>query len=211
MKLQSFVKESLEKGEDRAAIKSALITAGWRDKEITAALSDFADVSFPVAVPKPTPYLSAREAFFYLFFFILLGIVSVSLGGLLFSIIDILIPDGLESWRANRAKEGVRSGIAGLAIALPLFIWIGRILQVGRRNNPQMQRSRIRKWLTYISLVIAGCALVGDGISLLTSFLSGDATLRFVLKSVVVAAIAGGIFVYFIRDAEQGDEIDQAK
>ena len=71
-----------------------------------------------------------------------------------------------------------------------------------------MQRSRIRKWLTYISLVIAGCTLVGDGISLVYNFLGGDLTTRFVLKSLVVAVIAGAIFTYFISDAEKGDKGD---
>ena len=71
-----------------------------------------------------------------------------------------------------------------------------------------MQRSRIRKWLTYVSLVVAGCTLVGDGMSLVYNFLGGDLTVRFVLKSLVVAVIAGAIFTYFIGDAEKGDQGD---
>lgn len=72
-----------------------------------------------------------------------------------------------------------------------------------------MQRSRVRKWLTYVTLVIAACTLIGDAIGLVYGFLNGDLTTRVTLKFLVVAAIAGAIFLYFIRDAERGDENDQ--
>lgn len=72
-----------------------------------------------------------------------------------------------------------------------------------------MQRSRVRKWLTYLTLVITACTLIGDAIGLVYNFLSGDLTTRLALKLMVIAAIAGVIFVYFIRDAERGDELDQ--
>ena len=69
------MKEALEKGQDRSGIRSALMTAGWREQEVDEALETYSDVAFPVAVPKPSAYLSAREAFFYLLFFILLGVL----------------------------------------------------------------------------------------------------------------------------------------
>ena len=207
--LQDFVKESLQTGQNRPAIKDALIQAGWQEREIDAALDIYADTTFPVAVPKPKPYLSAREAFLYLFFFILLGVVSYNLGSLLFALIDYTVADTLADFRQNQLPRQMRGAIAGLIVALPIFIFVARALQKNRRNNPMMQRSRIRKWLTYVSLIIAGCTLVGDGISLVSQFLNGDLTLRFTLKALVIALIAGGIFGYFIRDAEEGDKHDQ--
>ncbi|KCZ91697.1 DUF5671 domain-containing protein [Hyphomonas johnsonii] len=208
--LVEFVKESLERGQSRTAIVDALAKAGWRKGEVDAALETFSDVVFPVAVPRPQPYLSAREAFFYLLFFILLGIVSYSLGSLLFALIEYAFPDKANpnDYRVLRLKSQVRSGVSGLLVATPIFLWLGYILRGARRRNPQMQRSRIRKWLTYISLVIAGCTLVGDGMSLVYNFLGGDLTVRFVLKSLVVAVIAGAIFTYFIGNAEKGDKGD---
>ena len=208
--LVEFVKQSLEQGQSRSAILDALTKAGWRKAEVDAALETFSDVAFPVAVPRPQPYLSAREAFFYLLFFILLGIVSFSLGSLLFALIEYGFPDkaNANDYRVFRLESQVRSGVSGLLVATPLFLWLGYILRGARRRNPQMQRSRIRKWLTYVSLVVAGCTLVGDGMSLVYNFLGGDLTVRFVLKSAVVAVIAGAIFTYFIGDAEKGDQGD---
>lgn len=208
--LVAFVKDSLERGQSRDAIIAALTKAGWRRAEVLSALEAYCDVDFPVAVPRPQPYLPAREAFFYLLFFILLGIVSFSLGSLLFALIEYGFSDrpADNDYRVIRLESQVRSGISGLLVATPIFLWLGYILRGARQRNPQLQRSRIRKWLTYISLVIAGCTLVGDAISLVYNFLGGDFTTRFVLKSLVVGVIAGAIFTYFISDAEKGDRGD---
>jgi len=207
--LTQFVKEALEKGQERGGIRTALLDAGWRADEVDEALRAFSDVAFPVAVPKPAAYLSAREAFFYLLFFILLGVVAFNLGSLLFALIDIVFPDKLEqeTYRARFLDSQIRGAIAGLIVGTPIFLWLARILLKARTSNPALQRSRIRKWLIYISLVIAGGVLVGDAISLVYNFLSGELTLRFTLKSFTVAAIAGAIFGYFITNAER-DEAD---
>src|SRR5262249_5019325 len=103
----------------------------------------------------------------------------------------------------------IRSGVSGLVVGAPLFLWLALHVRKQRRNNPAMQRSRVRKWLTYATLVIAACTLIGDAIGLVYNFLSGDLTTRLLLKLLVVAFIAGAIFLYFIRDAERGDEHDQ--
>ncbi|MEZ5998745.1 MAG: DUF5671 domain-containing protein [Hyphomonas sp.] len=208
--LTQFVKEALEKGQDRAGIRAALTGAGWRTEEVDEALAGFADVPFPVAVPKPQAYLSAREAFFYLLFFILLGVVAYNLGSLLFALIDTWVPDKLDAaneYRLTWRDSQIRGAMAGLIVGTPIFLWLARLLLRARVANPALQRSRIRKWLIYVSLVIAGAVLVGDAIALVYSFLSGELSLRFSLKAIVVAGIAGSIFGYFITNAER-DEAD---
>ena len=208
--LVEFVKESLQQGQSREAIHGALTQAGWRAAEVDAALAVYTDIAFPVAVPRPQPYLSARQAFLYLLFFILLGIVSFSLGSLLFALVDYGFPDKTEAggYVVRYRDAQVRSGMSGVLVATPIFLWLGYVLRGARERSPELQRSRIRKWLTYLSLVIAGCTLLGDATSLVYNFLGGDLTTRFVLKSLVVAVIAGAIFTYFISDAEKGDQAD---
>jgi len=205
--LTDFVKEALERGQARPAIRAALLDAGWRAEEVDESLSAFAETVFPIAVPRPQSYLSAREAFFYLLFFIVLSVVAYNLGSLLFALIDTAVPDKIEQpyryWGGPDTQ--MRSAIAGLVVGTPIFFWLARILLKARRSNPALQRSRIRKWLIYVSLVIAGTILVADAISVVYNFLSGELTLRFALKSLVVAAIAGAIFSYFITNAERDE------
>jgi len=205
--LVDFVKDGLEKGQNREGIKNALESAGWRSDEVNDALGVFADVDFPIAVPRPQPYMPARIAFLYLLFFILLTIVAFSLGNLLFGFVDTIFPDACESeWRVRADERQIRGGISGLIVATPVFFFLGRLLSKKRAKNPELKRSRIRKWLTYLTLVAAGATLVGDAISLVYNLLDGEMTTRFFLKSAIIAAIAGSIFIYFIKDAEKGDE-----
>jgi cellulose synthase/poly-beta-1,6-N-acetylglucosamine synthase-like glycosyltransferase len=205
--LTQFVKEALEKGEARGGIRTALLSAGWRANEVDEALGAYSDVAFPIAVPKPQVYLSAREAFFYLLFFILLGVVAFNLGSLLFALIDTVIQDKIEeaSYLRSSLDRQIRGAVAGLIVGTPIFLWLARILLKARHDNPALQRSRIRKWLIYVSLIIAGIVLVGDAISLVYSFLNGELTWRFTLKSLVVAGLAGAIFGYFISNAERDE------
>ena len=211
--LDIFIREALNRGETRPRISTALIAAGWTQKEVDNALDDYAETDIGLAVPKPRAYVSAREAFLYLVLFILLGVVAWNLGSLLFALIDIAIPDELDNeygfFFGSRDMQ-IRQAIAGLVVGGPLFAWLALHIRKQRRTNPAMQRSRVRKWLTYIALIIASCTLIGDAISLVYSFLAGELSTRLLLKLLVVAVLAGGVFFYFIRDAEQGDSNDQA-
>lgn len=206
--LIEFVKEGLERGQPREAISMALTQAGWKADEIKNAMFSFAEIDFPVAVPRPRPYLSARVAFLYLLFFILLAIVAWSLGSLLFAMINTVFPDVAQNnnYAAIRTERQIRSGISGLIVGTPIFFFLARLLSKARNKDPELQRSQIRKWLTYITLVIAGSTLLGDAISLVYNLLDGELSIRFILKSLVVAIIAGSIFVYFIKDAERDDD-----
>jgi hypothetical protein len=213
--LDIFIREALNRGETRPRISSALIAAGWTQKEVDNALDDYAETDLGLAVPKPRAYVSAREAFLYLVLFILLGVVAWNLGSLLFALIDTAIADPLDNeygyglFYSPRDVQ-IRQAIAGLVVGGPLFTWLALHIRKQRRTNPAMQRSRVRKWLTYIALIIASCTLIGDAIGLVYAFLAGELSTRLFLKLLVVAILAGGVFFYFIRDAEQGDSNDQA-
>lgn len=209
--LDTFIREALNRAEPRDRIASALVAAGWTQKEVDAALDDYAVTDLGMAVPKPRPYVSAREAFLYLVLFILLGVVAWNLGSLLFALIDTAVHDELEEgygWPIDRATQ-IRYAIAALVVGGPLFAWLALHIRKQRRTNPAMQRSRVRKWLTYATLIIASCTLIGDVISLVYNFLAGELSTRLILRLLVVAVLSGGVFFYFIRDAEEGDVNDQ--
>jgi uncharacterized membrane protein (GlpM family) len=210
--LDTFVRDALNCGESRERIAAALTTAGWTQKEIDASLADYAVTNLDLAVPKPKQYVSAREAFLYLVLFILLGVVAWNLGSLLFALIDIAIVNALEeanTYLVSARETQIRYAISGLVVGAPIFALLAHHIRKQRRTNPAMQRSIVRKWLTYITLIIASCTLIGDAIALVYGFLSGEISIRLVLKLLVIAVLAGGVFLYFIRDAEKGDEHDQ--
>ena len=86
--LTGFLKEGLESGHPREQLEEILLEAGWQRDQVRSALGGFADVAFPIPVPRPKPYLFAREAFIYLVLFSTLYVSTSSLGTLLFQFID---------------------------------------------------------------------------------------------------------------------------
>ncbi len=197
--LRSFIKESLERGHEREEIRRVLLEAGWQDSEVRNGLSGFADVPFSVAVPRPAQYPYAREAFLYLVSFIALYVAAISFGVLVFGLIDYSFPDALD--RGDRIdRQTGATAIASVIVSFPLYLlltrWLGRQVAV----DPERRQSLVRRWLTYLTLVVGAGIILGDLIALLSNVLTGDPTLRFALKAIAILAIAGSIFGYYLWD-----------
>lgn len=205
--LTDFVRRALEQKLPRDEIARALSDARWPDAEIKAALGAFAEVPFAIPVPRPRPYLSAREVFTYLVLFGALYSSVWHVTTLLFGVIDRLLPDPAhEGYAGAYANESIRWAIAGLVVSFPLFLFTFRIVNRRIARDPLARESRPRKWLTYLTLASAICALAGDLAGLVYNGLSGDLTVPILLKALVVALIAGGTFWYFYNDVRQGEE-----
>jgi hypothetical protein len=199
--LQPFVREALTKGISRQQIKEKLLAANWSEDEITNALSLYAEVDFPIPVPRRKPYLSAREAFFYLVLFITLYISAISFGTLLFQFVNRWMPDPLQTRYYYDVGIGiVRNATASLVIAYPAFLFVNTLLAKAVARDPEKRSSKVKKWLTYITLVIAVGVIIGDLIALVNNVLAGELTLRFFLKVMIVFGIAGLIFGYYLWD-----------
>ena len=206
--LYSFVKGSLEKGLDRAAIRDALLQAGWQVEDVRNVLSSFAEIDFPVPVPRPKPYLVAREAFLYLVSFITLYFSAISFGTLMFVFIDRAFPDPLDFGR-GLSSGPLTTAISSIVITFPLYLLLMWRLGKDAATKPEQRQSRVRKWLTYLTLVVAAGIIIGDLIALLSNLLDGDITVRFTLKVMTILAITGCIFGYYLWDLRQSEQEDQ--
>ena len=202
--LRAFIKEALEQGYDRGEIRRVLLEAGWQEGEVANGLSGFAEVAFSVAVPRPTPYLYAREAFLYLVSFIALYVAAFSFGVLVFGLIDYSFPDALD--RGDRIdRETGATAIASVIVAFPLYLLLTRWLARQVAADPERRQSLVRRWLTYLTLVVGAGIILGDLIALLANVLTGDPTLRFALKAASILAITGCIFGYYVWDMRQAE------
>ena len=199
--LERFVRESLARGLPRESIEAALASAGWPAEQTRVALDAYAAVDFPVPVPRPRPYLSAREAFLYLVLFSTLYVAAWHLGSLIFDLLNQALPDPADSdYRRERIDESIRWSTASVLIAFPVFVYMARYLSLELARSPVKRLSAVRRWLTYLTLFFASSVLIGDMITLLYNALGGETTVRFVLKVLVAAAIAGSIFLFYLRD-----------
>jgi hypothetical protein len=199
--LVSFVGEALSRGIPRDRIEGALLAAGWTAAQVKDALQAYAAVDFPVPVPRPRPYLSAREAFIYLVLFTTLYLSAWHLGAVAFHFINYGLPDPAMGQIPRRPLfESMRWSISALIIAFPVFLYVTRYVHRTTRADPTRRGSRVRKWLTYVTLYVAAAVLIGDLTALVYNFLGGELTLRIALKVLVVAIIAGSVFGYYLWD-----------
>jgi hypothetical protein len=205
-RLHDFIEAALRAGESRDSISKALRDAGWSDEQVGDGLRFFADVPFAVPVPKPRAQLSARDAFFYLLMFGALYVSAYQLGSLLFSLINLGFPDPLNQFEGQRATRAIRWATATLIVAFPVFVLVSRKLGRETEVDPTRRQSAVRRWLTYLTLLVAAAVIIGDTVTLVYNLLSGDLTIRFVLKVLVVAAITGSAFGYYLQSARRDSE-----
>lgn len=198
--LSAFVKAALARGTSRAEVEAVLRKAGWPVEQVRSALDGFADVEFAIPVPRPQPYLDAREAFMYLVLFSTLYVSAFYLGNLLFEIINKAFPDPAENWSDAASRIEMRWSLSSLVVAFPVFVYVSWLLNREISADPIKRHSNVRRWLTYVTLFIAASALISDVIALVYNLLGGELTTRFLLKVLVVGFIAGPIFWYYLSD-----------
>jgi hypothetical protein len=202
--LDQFVRESLLRGCSRASIEKALLDAGWASEQVRAALQAYAEAEFAVPVPRPRPYLSAREAFLYMVMFTTMYLSAYHLGALLFELINRSFPD-LATPYENGRVESIRWSVATIIITFPTFLLLSA--RIGRELKRQVikRQSAVRRWLTYLTLFVAAVVLIADLITLVDNLLGGEITVRFVLKVLVAGVIAGTVFGYYLWELRRDE------
>jgi hypothetical protein len=200
--LDAFVRESLAHGEARGDVEHVLLEAGWTTDQVRGALDAYADVPFAVPVPRPRPSTSAGETFRYLLMFTTLYLSAYHLGCLCFEFINRAFPDPADRFSIwGRPDEAIRWSAASLAIAFPLFLLVSRAIHGEIARDPVKRLSPVRRWLTYLTLFIAACIIIGDVTTLVYNALGGELTARFLLKVLTVGGISGTILGYFLHSA----------
>lgn len=208
--LAEFVKEALSRGQSRRNVRDVLLGAGWNADRVDAALAGFADIEFPVPVPTPKPYLSAQEAFMYLLMFAMLNVAGFNLASLIFDLINIALPDPAMAARDQFARQAIRWSASAVIVAFPVFVYLSVRAARAVRLDPTKRASKVRRWVTYLTLFIAATALICDVISLVYNLLGGELTTRFVLKVLTVGVIAGAAFGYYLSDLRVDEKDDRS-
>lgn len=120
---------------------------------------------------------------------------------LLFGIINLQFPDEIASYYENvSSRDTVRTAIAVLIVFFPVFVALTRISHQERRRHESGEYTILAKWIIYVSLLVAGGALLADFVTLIVYFLNGEISIRFLLKVFVFFAIVGGAFTYYLYD-----------
>jgi hypothetical protein len=203
--LDQFVRDALLRGCSRASIEKVLMEAGWAPEQVRSALQAYAESEFAVPVPKPRAYLSAREAFLYLVMFTTLYLSAYHFGHLLFELINRSFPDSAMPYQNGLLMDDMHWSVATIIIAFPVFLLLTARISSELKRHVIKRQSAVRRWLTYLTLFVAAVVLIVDLITLVDNLLSGEMTLRFVLKVLVAGVIAGTIFGYYLWDLRRDE------
>lgn len=205
--LSIFIHDALQKGHSRTEVRDVLSRAQWPEDEIEDALSRYAEVPFDVPVPQRKHSASAREAFLYLVTFTALYISAISIGALVFGLIDSWITDPLEEqYYYGSISGGLAQNIASILVSFPLYLYLTRMHLRCYKSEPERRTSDIRRWLTYLTLFIGSCTMIGTLITLLGAILEGELLTRLVLKAAAALVIALVVTLYYRWELRFGGE-----
>jgi hypothetical protein len=209
--LHAFIEASKTKGAADDLLVNLLREQGWAAKDIYAAFGRYYQslTGLPVPVRAGGAGEAARDAFLYLLAFSTLATWTIALGSLMFTYINRWFPDPLVRQPFESPYE-VSSEMACIIVGFPIFLLVMRFILKEVETRPEKLESGIRKWLTYIALLIAAGTVIGDLITFLTFFLQGELTARFVLKVLTVVVIAGSVFWYYLESLKRGAGHDEA-
>ncbi len=146
---------------------------------------------------KMNPRTTPKDFFLHLGAAIALYVSAIALLNLSFSVIDYFLPDRLAGYFYAGSVAWPISMLIVLVPLLYIFEWmVGRDLSM----MPEKKELWIRKWRTYLTLFLAGAAIIGDLIALINIYLNGEITGRFVYKVLAVLVVSAVIFVYYILE-----------
>ena len=107
-------------------------------------------------------------------------------------------PDELSLSTGSSLREDIAWQIAIIVVTFPVFVFIHMLIQRELTRRPELYYSPIRRWLTYIALVLSAITIVIDAALTIQAWILGHLTTRFILDTLVLFLIGGGIFAYYL-------------
>ncbi len=145
-----------------------------------------------------------KDFFMHLLAVVMLYASAIAFSTLIFQYVNIFFPDPIQGdYAFTAAKDIGRGALATLIVVFPLFVLCSWYLNKDYSKNPEKRGLRIRKWLIYLTLFVASITIVVDLVRLVQYFLEGEMTIRFSLKVLTIAFVAGSVFGYYLADLKK--------
>jgi len=177
---------------------SLLRSRGWSAGAIYGAFGRYYEDITGVAVPERAGIIEgARDGFLHLLSFGTLGTWTIALGAILFDYIDFSFPDPVAAAQYYSRTYQEAGNLACLLVAFPVYLGVTSFVLRDQARFPEKRDSSLRKWLTWLALLVAASVIIGDLITFVAYLLRGEITIRFALHVLVVFALAAGVFGYY--------------
>lgn len=207
--LLEFIESAKSQGASDDSLVGLLKGHGWPEDAVYEALAVHYEKLTGLKVPtRRRSGAAAKDAFYYLLAFSTLATWTIGFGSLMFTLIENWIADPLTansygSGSATYANSALASSIASIIVAFPIYLFVMRLIIREVRLDPEKLESAVRKWLTYIALLIATGVMIGDLVTVLTFFLRGEFTSRFLAEAATVIVIAGAVLWYYLGELKR--------
>jgi len=143
---------------------------------------------------------NAKYSFYYLLSLVALIFSAISLGLILFGVIDKSVADAFVQDYYRNLDGQFKFAISALLIASPIYYLSVSLINKGLKREELSMESPLRRWLTYLIIFVNALIILGVFIGIFYNFLSGALTARFLLKLLSVLLIASVIFSYYFYD-----------
>ena len=150
--------------------------------------------------PRNTP----KDVFLHLFNIFTFYLSVVSFITLYIQYIAAAFPDPLNFY-FNGISDAVRVSSSILFVSVPTYIFTSWLIGREFVHHPERRDFKLRKWLVYFTLFVAAVTIIIDLMIFIYNFLSGELTIQFFLKILVVLLVACAVFGFYIWDLRRTD------
>jgi hypothetical protein len=205
--LLEFIEAAKRHGISDDTLVGLLKGHGWPQDTVYEGLAVHYEKAAGLRIPtRKRSGAAAKDAFYYLLAFSTLATWTIGFGSLMFTLIENWIADPLAPGAygsATYANSALASSIASILVAFPIYLFVMRLIARDIRLDPEKLESAVRKWLTYIALLVATAVMIGDLVTVLEFFLRGEFTSRFLAKAATVIVISGAVLWYYLGELKR--------
>lgn len=221
--LNSYIQAARKRDLSDRTIRENLVAGGWELSAVEAALA--ADLPVPKppkgshvqssAAPAPQPGPAGTttissptmwDAFEHILMFISMYVLAITIGLTLSLFVERWFPgapDLYESGNNGWKLSMLRGYIASLIVSYPLFAFFFLRITQRTTDNPFVRTLKARKFLIYLTLVVAFIIVISNIISIIFNFLNGNVTLNFFLNFLIIVSISSLIFFYYLQQVKE--------
>lgn len=152
---------------------------------------------------------SAKYAFFYLLSLVSLVFMSISVGIIVFQIINKEIVDIINDYVVSYNDGAMKFAISAIIVSTPIYYLTSRQIYKNLFRGDLDKEAGVRKWLTYFILLVSIVVMIGFLIATINSFLGGDLTTKFILKTLTALIISGTVFSFYLYDIRREEVQDK--
>jgi TRAP-type C4-dicarboxylate transport system permease small subunit len=145
---------------------------------------------------------SAKITFFYLLSLFGLVFTALTSGMILFQVINKLIPDVI-NYSSRFSAEQLRFAISAVIVASPVYYWMTSLIQKSLKKGELDKDSQLRKWMTYVIILVSAIVIIVSLIGVINNYLSGDLTSKIALKLLTTIIISGAVLSYYLYNIKR--------